>query len=96
MNLSATARHAFASALLRRFSDWPGLRARLEAVYPLFGLKWCMILLNEFLPEALLRRQFAAVTPADHAALQLRQLDKARAMLDGIRREYRAFPYAYA
>src|SRR5215831_16092946 len=88
MNLSASARRLFTSALLRHFADWPRLLPRLEALYPLFGLKWCMIMLNEFLPEALLRRQFAAITPAEHTALQLEQLAKARNMLNAIHSEY--------
>src|SRR5436190_3693088 len=48
MKLSAGLKQAFVSAILRHFSDWPGLIGRVESVYPLFGLKWCLILLNEF------------------------------------------------
>ena len=93
MNLSAALKRVFAAEIIGRFADWPGLGARVESVYPLFGLKWCMILLNEFLPEALQRRQFAGVAPAEHAALQIAQLAKARQMLGRIREEYQAFPY---
>ena len=93
MNLSAESRKQFASAMFRRFSDWPGLLGRVESVYPLFGLKWCMIILNEFLPQLLLRRQFAAIVPGDLSALQMQQLDKARQMLNRISREYERFPY---
>ena len=94
MDLSAQLKRQFATAVLSRFEDWPGLRGRLESVYPLYGMKWCMILLNEFLPEALLRRRFAALAPAEHSALQLAQLAKARQMLERIRGEFEAFPYA--
>jgi hypothetical protein len=93
MDLSAAAKRVFTSTVLGHFSDWPGLRGRLEAVYPLFGLKWCMILLNEFRPDQLLRRQFAANAPADRVALQRQQLEKARRMLDRIGSEYEDFPY---
>ncbi len=93
MALSAALKRTFATGILRRFADWPGLRERVESVYPLFGLKWCMIFLNEFLPEAYLRRQFAAIAPADRAALQFEQLAKARQMLERIRSEYQVFPY---
>jgi len=93
MDLSAGSKKTFAASLFSRFSDWPNLRARVESVYPLFGLKWCMIMLNEFLPDQMLRRQFAAAVPADRAALQRQQLDKARRMLDRIGQEYRDFPY---
>lgn len=93
MELSAELKRQFAGGLLRRFGDWPWLGARLEAVYPLFGLKWCLILLNEFLPEALRRREFAAVTATERAALQWQQLARARRMLQRVRGEYESFPY---
>jgi hypothetical protein len=93
MNLPVDLKRTFASAIFRRFADWPGLRMRVESVYPLFGLKWCMIMLNEFLPDSYLRRQFAAAAPEDRSALQRRQLEKARQMLAQIRREYERFPY---
>jgi hypothetical protein len=93
MDLSPELKKKFASTLVRRFADWPKLSGRVESVYPLFGLKWCMIMLNEFLPEQLLRRQFAATAAAGRIALQMQQLDKARQMADRIRGEYERFPY---
>jgi hypothetical protein len=93
MELSPDLKKKFASAMFRRFSDWPDLLGRVESVYPLYGFKWCLIFLNEFLPDQLLRRQFAAVAAPDRAALQMQQLDKARQMLNRIRREYERFPY---
>lgn len=33
---------------------------RVEALFPLFGIKWCAIVLNEFLEEGSARRQFAS------------------------------------
>ncbi len=93
MELSADLKKKFASAVLRRFSDFPGLLGRVESVYPLFGLKWCMILLNEFVADSLQRRQFAAVAVTDRTALQMQQLEKARRMVSRIRSEYEHFPY---
>ena len=93
MSLGPEANRKFASAIFGHFTDWPGLSARLESVYPLFGLKWCMIFLNEFLPDSLRRRQFAGAAGADRAAVQMRQLDKSRQMLNRIAREYQSFPY---
>ncbi|HBE94415.1 MAG TPA: hypothetical protein DDW80_03040 [Desulfovibrio sp.] len=58
----------------------PGLRPRLAALLPLFGLKWCMILLNEFLAADFARRTFSGER-RDRAEVLRRQLDKARAML---------------
>jgi hypothetical protein len=93
MDLSPDWKRRFVSNVLRGFADFPGLAVRLKSVYPLFGLKWCLIILNEFLPESYLRRQFAAVAPADRSVLQAQQLAKARHMLARIRREYDHFPY---
>lgn len=94
MSLRPEANRRFASAIFQRFADWPGLSARVESVYPLFGLKWCMIFLNEFLPDSLRRRQFAGAAGADRSAVQTRQLEKARQMLNRIATEYMSFPYA--
>jgi hypothetical protein len=54
--------------------------ARLSALWPLFGLRWCLILLNEFLPERWLRRAYAD-GGRDRETARARQLDKAEAML---------------
>jgi len=93
MELSESLRRQFARELLRRFADDASLAERAKGVYPLFGLKWCLILLNEFLPEHWLRRRFAAAADSPQQALQAGQLSKARAMLQRISREYEHFPY---
>ena len=59
----------------------------------MFGLKWCLILLNEFVPESLGRREFAGGGDMDRETLQLQQLSKARDMLNRVAKEYRDFPY---
>lgn len=58
---------------------------RLDAYLPLFGLRWCLILLNEHLPECLLGRVHA--NKAEDAALEkilARQLQKAKTLLKNI------------
>ena len=89
MELSAELKQRFYGALATN----KGLAKRVETVYPLFGLKWCLILLNEFLPEDLQRRGFAAGGALDRGAAQARQLDKARRLLARIERESEQFPY---
>lgn len=37
----------------------PGFALRAKRLYPVFGVKWCCILMNEFLPEHAARRGFA-------------------------------------
>jgi hypothetical protein len=59
------------------------LEARARLLEPLFRIKWCCIVLNEFVPEAAQRRRFA--TPAaDPAAAKRRQLGKARSLLASV------------
>ena len=58
--------------------------SRLDLLYPLVGLRWCAILMNEFLPERWARRVFAGEKRDREAVLQ-DQLDKAHRMLDRVR-----------
>jgi hypothetical protein len=67
----------FARTMSRSFADIPGFAARLALAYPLFGLKWCLILLNEFVPRDLRRRQFAQGAAASIEAILASQLAKA-------------------
>lgn len=93
MDLAENLKHRFVSGLYRSFADHNNLAKRVESVYPLFGLKWCLIILNEFVTEDLRRRDFASGSKLDKAEAQARQLEKARRMLARIRSEYDAFPY---
>lgn len=57
--------------------------ARARLLEPVFRVKWCCIILNEFLPGAARRRRFA--DPAtDSSARRRAQLSKARALLDSV------------
>ena len=93
LELPEPLKRRFADGVYRRFGANKSLANRVETVYPLFGLKWCLIMLNEFVPEDLQRRGFASGGSLDRAAAQARQLDKARRMLARIEREYETFPY---
>jgi hypothetical protein len=59
------------------------LAARTRALLPIFQIKWCCIMMNDFLPALLQRRRFAdpGLDPAERKA---RQLDKARRLLQAI------------
>lgn len=84
MQLSTFERSAYLDAALLRYRDVPGFADRLAAQHPLYGLRWCLILLNEFLPERWQKRRFAAggrLAESDWAAAKLRQLDRGRAYL---------------
>lgn len=79
MALSAVGRARFADGLASIFGDDPGYARRLSVYRPLIGLRWCLILLNEFLPQGLARRRHAGQAE-DVAAARTRQLAKARAL----------------
>lgn len=93
MKLPESLKHRFVINILSCFNDRGNLTKRFEIVYPLFGIKWCMILLNEFLPEHLLRRRFAGGSDLNEIDLQAKQLSKAKRMLQKIRKDYERFPY---
>lgn len=67
----------FARRALAGFAALEDILERARALLPLHWLKWCCILLNEFLPQAAARREFAKSRPAD-ASARLRQLEKSR------------------
>ena len=79
----------FVARFVSAFGD-DQLAERARLVYPLFGLKWCTIVLNDFLPG----RQTIGPAPGgeDAAGTRLRQLAKAGAMADRIARDYRDNP----
>jgi hypothetical protein len=52
-------------------------RLRLDALYPLFGLRWALIVLNEFLPDRWRRRVMAGAA-GSWAVTKQRQLARAR------------------
>jgi hypothetical protein len=93
MELGDQVKNAFVRQMLDLFTADPDLGVRLATVYPLFGLKWCMIMLNEFIPRDLARREFAASTPVDRLAAQARQLAKSKTLLRKIMSGFEHFPY---
>jgi len=88
MDLGEDLKLHFVESILRCFEENPNLGRRVETVYPLFGLKWCLILLNEFLPDQMLRRGFAMGTNSQVDLLG-KQLSKAKMMLNKISNEYK-------
>lgn len=60
---------------------WHVARARL--LLPIYQIKWCCIVLNDFLPAGSQRRQFSA-SLEEQERRKIRQLDKARSLLEAI------------
>jgi hypothetical protein len=74
----------FAARAQAAFADVPALAARARIVYPLFGLKWALILLNDFLPE-----RFSDA----NGEKRLMQLGKAQTIVRRLAAEYDNNPY---
>ncbi|MDP2330644.1 MAG: phosphotransferase [Reyranella sp.] len=83
MALDPAEQDLFASGFGLQAKDDPGYRQRITAYRPLIGLRWCLILLNEFLALGLARRRYAGQTEEASAA-QARQLAKARVLYSSI------------
>lgn len=81
MDLSCEALRRFMTGCREIFAGDPQFRARMQGSYPLYALRWCLILLNEFLPEGWARRQFARAGDSQAQACA-RQLAKARKTLE--------------
>lgn len=69
-----------AEAAQRLFPIREGLAERAALLLPAYQVKWCAILLNEFLPAHQSRRRFA-LRDASDSERKAAQLEKARAML---------------
>jgi Phosphotransferase enzyme family len=84
MALSPEERSAYLQAARHRYRDVPGFALRLAVHHPLYGLRWCLILLNEFLPDRWQKRLFAAggrLSESDWETAKARQLSRAAAYL---------------
>jgi len=76
--LASPQRRRFREAAQRLYGGDPAFVPRLSAYLPLFGLRWVLILLNEFIPERWQRRVEAGETGSWHA-VKARQLAHAQA-----------------
>jgi hypothetical protein len=65
----------------------PSFGIRHDLLCPVFGTIWCLIMLNEFLPERWSQR-IAADRGVEQSAAQFNQLTKTRHFLDSMRRNY--------
>lgn len=85
MNLPEEMQLRFLKIVLPELEKLGYQRARAEAMFPLFGIKWCCILLNEFVPREAARRSFAQTERTEgHDRVLTTQLDKARSLLKSL------------
>jgi len=91
MDLACDLRIRLAEGILAGSRDPAALRERVRLAYPLFGIKWCLILLNEYLPGHLDRRRFAQPGAGPAGKRQAEQLAKTRQKLQWIRDDHDPF-----
>jgi hypothetical protein len=91
MTMTDAQRKRFVAGACAVYGADPDYRWRLETLLPLFALRWCLILLNEFLPERWARRVQAGA--GDHAAALRRQAAKVETMLRTAKAGLKTFPY---
>jgi hypothetical protein len=92
MELGENMKHHFVKGMNTIFANDEKFRTRMKALYPLYGLRWCMILLNEFQMDRWKQRAYAGIHQ-DLAAAQSRQLAKAEALLSKTLRTFEGYPY---
>jgi hypothetical protein len=79
MRLDAGQRRHIQRGALAIFAEDPDFAARLGRLLPIYLVRWCLIILNEFLPERWARRVLAG--DSDCEAVRTRQLEKADALV---------------
>jgi hypothetical protein len=92
LELDLGLKQRFFSKALHRLGG-PTLYDRVRALYPVYGLNWCLIVLNEFVPRDLRRRKFAGSIKRGAGDARARQLAKSERMVSIVRRAYEEFPY---
>jgi hypothetical protein len=92
MRLSDGLKRQFAAEAADIYGSDRSFGQRLALLCPLFSLRWCAILLNEFLPERWANR-VSAGEAADWASAKQRQLDRAREWAHSLAANFRRFPY---
>jgi Phosphotransferase enzyme family len=92
MSLGTPLRKVFVGSALNTFSEIPHLAERTKLVFPLFGIKWCCILLNEFTRQHAHRRQFSSRELKVAEQKKHSQLAKAQSMLMTLKDANLRFP----
>lgn len=82
MNLSKDKMQIFWSGMQGIFSDDSNFTLRFRTYLPLFRLKWCMIILNEFINQHIERREFAGAASQHRNELRAEQLEKAEIFIN--------------
>jgi hypothetical protein len=80
-------KNRFIQGVVKIFQDDRTLPFRMQQLYPLFGLCWCMIILNEFTVEGWQRKSLVTGKTLDKQTISIQQLDKAKQLLLSLGKE---------
>ena len=82
MSLDENAQQQWISEAKKVFADDPNFGVRLNALYPLYAIRWALIILNEYRADKIKNRLNAqSRMQSDIRGAQLRQMEKAKLML---------------
>ena len=93
MELASSLKQRFVDNMVGTDNRDLALLERTETVYPLFALKWCLILLNPFLSEYRRQRGIADAPKQNRIGELTNQLEKAKVMLGAVEGASDRFPY---
>jgi hypothetical protein len=94
MDLSYELKEQWVAGCIDIFDEDVDLLRRIEVSWPLYGLRWIMIVLNEFHKQGWQRRVHARPDSAgDRALIRARQLTKAESLLMYLNDNLGSFPY---
>lgn len=91
MSLPPALKRRFAAGMVEIFAENRQFLTRFQRLLPLYGLRWCMILLNEFVPGK--GAAWEGGSPDAYERRKADQLDKAQRMLAVAMSDGEAFPY---
>ncbi len=90
MHLSESQQLQFTKGLMDIYQD-DTFELRFHLTKPLFGLRWVLILLNEFIPTFWQNRQHAGTFNEDLAVVKQKQLSRAKALLLTVQQQGSAY-----
>lgn len=94
MSMSNSQKNIWLKGASEIFKKDPDIHARFHAAWPIYGLRWALILLNEFLEDGWQKRVYANIDLKDQKKTKLNnQLDKAKDICRKIQAEGMECPY---
>jgi len=94
MSLSNSQKNIWLKGVFEIFKKDPNIHVRFHAAWPLYGLRWSLILLNEFLKDGWQKRVYANIDLENQQESKLKeQLNKAKEICVQIQLENMECPY---